>query len=195
MAQNVTVAGASYSNVPSVELPKTGGGTASFIDVSDTTAAASDVAAGKYFYTAQGVRTVGTGSGGGGNFGLTELWRNNSPTSNMSADTNITLNDDLRNYAIIMIGTYFSTTTKDISFQSYPVSYILDAASDNLECSLRINAGSYNRTGVRNFMTSGYTHIVFAGANYNASSNNSYVIPVVIFGVSGNLPDANGEDF
>lgn len=66
MAQNITLLGASYSAVPSVTLPKTGGGTASFTDVTDTTAAASDVASGKYFYTAAGVRTQGTASGGGG---------------------------------------------------------------------------------------------------------------------------------
>lgn len=66
MAQNITLLGASYSNVPAVQLPKTGGGTASFTDVTDTTAAAADVASGKYFYTAAGVRTAGTSSGGGG---------------------------------------------------------------------------------------------------------------------------------
>lgn len=66
MAQNVTVAGASYQDVPSILLPKTGGGTASFTDVTDTTASASDVASGKYFYTAAGVKTQGTASGGGG---------------------------------------------------------------------------------------------------------------------------------
>ena len=65
MAQNITLMGASYSAVPAVTLPKTGGGTASFTDVTDTTAAASDVASGKYFYTASGVRTQGTNSGGG----------------------------------------------------------------------------------------------------------------------------------
>lgn len=47
-------------------MPKTGGGTATFTDVTDTTAAAADVASGKYFYTAAGVRTQGTNSGGGG---------------------------------------------------------------------------------------------------------------------------------
>lgn len=66
MAQNITLMGTSYSAIPAVTLPKTGGGTASFTDVTDTTAAAADVAAGKYFYTAAGVRTQGTNSGGGG---------------------------------------------------------------------------------------------------------------------------------
>lgn len=66
MAQDITLLGASYQAVPAVTLPKTGGGTASFTDVTDTTAAAADVATGKYFYTAAGVRTEGTSSGGGG---------------------------------------------------------------------------------------------------------------------------------
>lgn len=64
MAQNITLLGASYTDVPAVELPKTGGGTASFTDVTDTTAAAADVASGKYFYTSSGVRTEGSGSAG-----------------------------------------------------------------------------------------------------------------------------------
>jgi len=66
MAQNITLLGASYSAVPAVTLPKTGGGTATFTDVTDTTATAADVASDKYFYTAAGVRTQGTNSGGGG---------------------------------------------------------------------------------------------------------------------------------
>ena len=66
MSQNITWLGASYSNVPAVTLPKTGGGTARFTDVTDTTATASDVAQGLYFYTSAGVKTAGTASGGSG---------------------------------------------------------------------------------------------------------------------------------
>lgn len=65
MSQNITIQGASYSAVPAVTLPKTGGGTATFTDVTDTTATASDVSNTKYFYTSAGVRTQGTSSGGG----------------------------------------------------------------------------------------------------------------------------------
>ena len=66
MAQNITLMGANYSAVPAVNLPKTGGGTARFTDVTPTTATASDVANGKIFFTANGTQDTGTASGGGG---------------------------------------------------------------------------------------------------------------------------------
>lgn len=65
MAQNITLMGASYSDVPAVTLPKTGGGIAQFDDTSDGTAVASDIADGKIAYV-NGQRIVGTASGGGG---------------------------------------------------------------------------------------------------------------------------------
>ena len=66
MAKNITFLGSSYTGVEQVTLPQTGGGTAKFTEVSDTTATAADVSNTKYFYTAAGVRTQGTNSGGGG---------------------------------------------------------------------------------------------------------------------------------
>ena len=52
-----------------VDTEDTHGGTIrtiTAVDISDTTAVASDVAQGKYFYTANGTKTAGTSSGGGG---------------------------------------------------------------------------------------------------------------------------------
>lgn len=67
MAQNITLLGASYSDVPAVTLPKTGGGTATFTDTTITSnaASASDILSGKLAYV-NGTLITGTGSGGGG---------------------------------------------------------------------------------------------------------------------------------
>lgn len=88
MAQNITLLGASYSDVPAVQLPKTGGGTARFDDASVTTAAASDVASGKIFLASDGTITTGTASGGGGasNF-VTGTFTTGSTTSTASTVT------------------------------------------------------------------------------------------------------------
>lgn len=60
MAKDITLLGASYEDVPAVNLPQTGGGTATFTDVSDTTAVAGDVVVNKYIYNASGVKTSGS---------------------------------------------------------------------------------------------------------------------------------------
>lgn len=65
MSQNITLMGASYTAVPAITLPKTGGGTARFDDATVTTATASDVASGKVFLASDGTITTGTASGGG----------------------------------------------------------------------------------------------------------------------------------
>ena len=57
------------------------------MDVTDTTAAAADVGQGKYFYTAAGVKTAGTASGGGG--GVTTL-ASGTFVGNNGSDASIT---------------------------------------------------------------------------------------------------------
>lgn len=42
MAQNVRIAGALYSDVPAVDLPKSSGGTVRFVDTSDANGTAAD---------------------------------------------------------------------------------------------------------------------------------------------------------
>lgn len=59
MAQNVTIAGVSFENVPSVDIAKTGGGFARFVDSSDANAAASDIAKNKTAYV-NGIKLLGT---------------------------------------------------------------------------------------------------------------------------------------
>lgn len=60
MAQNVIINGVTYQSVPEVNIPKSGGGTAKFTDVSDTTAVAADVLASKTMYKADGTKVTGS---------------------------------------------------------------------------------------------------------------------------------------
>lgn len=78
MAQQVVIAGAMFNDVPAISVPDSNNVYHSFTDVSDTTAAAADVASGKYLYTSAGVRTEGTSSGGGG--GDSWSWMGKNPT-------------------------------------------------------------------------------------------------------------------
>lgn len=50
MAQSVLINGVTYSDVPEVNIPKSGGGTASFYDTSDADAGQGDVLSGKTYY-------------------------------------------------------------------------------------------------------------------------------------------------
>lgn len=54
MAQNVVINGVTYSNVPEVDIPKSGGGTAKFYDTASADAAGGDILTGKTAYGASG---------------------------------------------------------------------------------------------------------------------------------------------
>lgn len=57
MAQNVLINGVTYSNVPEVDIPKSGGGTAKFYDTATADAAQSDILSGKKAYGSSGELT------------------------------------------------------------------------------------------------------------------------------------------
>ena len=54
MASNVVINGVTYQNVPEVNIPKSGGGTAKFYDTSGANAAAGDILTTKTAYNASG---------------------------------------------------------------------------------------------------------------------------------------------
>lgn len=94
MAQNITLpwnGGASYSNVPAVTLPKTGGGTARFDDCTVVTAVASDVAQGKIFVASNGTVTTGTASSGGSSMNYQIDNQYKQRTANSYGSTGLTL--------------------------------------------------------------------------------------------------------
>ena len=54
MAQNVVINGVTYSNVPEVDIPKSGGGTAKFFDTAGADATGSDLLINKVAFNASG---------------------------------------------------------------------------------------------------------------------------------------------
>ena len=65
MAQNVIINGVTYSDVPEVDIPKSGGGTAKFFDTSSADATAAFILNGKKAYNASGEITGNMPMNGG----------------------------------------------------------------------------------------------------------------------------------
>ena len=68
LEDDITIVDVTAPSVSVIDTADSNGGTVrtiTSVDISDTTAVASDVAQGKYFYTANGTKTAGTATGGG----------------------------------------------------------------------------------------------------------------------------------
>ena len=161
MAQNITLLGASYSDVPAVELPKTGGGTASFTDVTDTTATASDVASGKYFYDASGTRTQGTSSGGGG-YDLLDIVKRTEPSGDVVLDSNSNFN--VRTY-------FFQNYTGITSFSSNKASQLHGYAFQNCSNMTSVNCPNCTKLEMSVFEGCSKLASITLSNNYSVANN------------------------
>ena len=142
MAQNITLLGASYSAVPAVTLPKTGGGTASFTDVTDTTAAASDVASGKYFYTNAGVRTQGTASGGGG--GLTLLKTTSLGTLSTSSTSATDTGKGYNDYDVLVVDVSVDSVTNGRHTSTVSMVYLTGTSNVSTKNTYAVGSNKWN---------------------------------------------------
>lgn len=64
MAQNVVINGVTYQNVPEVDIPKSGGGTAKFYDTDSANVTSADLLTGKTAYGASGSVSGGMANNG-----------------------------------------------------------------------------------------------------------------------------------
>lgn len=116
MAQSISLWGATYSNVPAVDLPKSPSGTARFTDVSPTTATDPDVTAGKIYFKSDGSQSTGTGSGGGGGPTLlaTLSLGTISTSSTQAADTGKSISvSPVNDYDLLIVETSVDSVTNN----------------------------------------------------------------------------------
>lgn len=163
MSQNITLLGASYTGVPAVTLPKTGGGTARFDDASVTTATASDVASGKIFLASDGTITTGTSSGGGG---APNYVTGTFTTDSAAGADNITIPYSGSGYPIMAVvvvdgGAYVSGTNWYSSVQRYAV------GQWTMTKSVMSSAPTYSTSGTQN---QGVTTAIYKNSTSSSTS-------------------------
>ena len=185
MAQNISLMGAVFSDVPAVLLPKSPSGTAKFTDVSDTTAGASDVASGKYFYNSDGTKTQGTASGGGGG-GLTLLKSASlgtlSTSSTSAADTGKSMTlTGFNDYDVLLVDVSVDTVTNGRHTSTVSMVYCTGTSNVSTKNTYAVGSNKWNSklsssgTGSTRQSTSAY------GIYVNAASVSSSTMTLTFY--------------
>lgn len=182
MAQNVTVQGANYSAVPAVTLPKQGGGTATFTDVTGTTALASDVLQGKYFFNASGVLTLGTNQGGSGDG---YVWQDQDGYVHLSDEQGTSVTVEA--LSVTQNGTYTAPTGKAYSPVSVNVSCGSGLVYESGTWTPSADTADYTISFTGTHTTAPfYYYIVDSGGDYYTVSNSNIEViftSAYLFGV------------
>ena len=122
-SKNIVAKGTTYNGVESVTFPVSGGGDATFYEISDTTAGASDVLNSKYFYTASGIKTQGTGTGGSATLITKNITANgtyNASSDNADGYSSVTVSVSGGGTSNLVQGTFTTGSTTGASTFSIP---------------------------------------------------------------------------
>lgn len=126
MAQNVIINGVSYNNVPSVQIPLVGSGTAEFFDTTDATATTADILTGKKAYGASGVvngsmanngAVNGTISTKAGTVSIPEGYTSGGSVSIATAQQNLLVSGNIRS-GVTVLGVSGSSMVIDTTLSS-----------------------------------------------------------------------------
>ena len=190
MAQNITLLGANYSDVPAVKLPKTGGGEAQFDDTTDANATAADIASGKTAYV-NGTKLTGTSSGGGATDTITTL-PNGGDYHAIAAGTTMLLREGsvtpTESAQTVLPGTGYDGLSK-VNVSAIPSNYV--GSGVTRKAAATITPGTTNQTIASGTYLTG-TQTITGDANLVAGNIKN---GVSIFGVNGTYTGGGGGNY